>query len=123
MTEKKWVIQKWRLGDRFEGLTLPEAFAKLFEMAEEEGYELEVAYPENGERYWRSGTWKTAMHDFTNTQYLVLTPPAPEPVDEWRVWREKHEIALYYGMDGMTQTLANRILDAIESMPERGKGE
>ena len=45
MSEEKWVIQKWRTGDRFEGLTIPEALSMLFSLAEEGGYKVFVASP------------------------------------------------------------------------------
>ena len=87
MSEEKWVIQKWRTGDRFEGLTIPEALSMLFSLAEEEGYGLGVDYPKQGETFLYKGRWQTADFDYASVQHLILTPPAPEPEpNEWEAW-------------------------------------
>ena len=87
MSEDKWVIQKWRTGDRFEGLTIPEALSMLFSLAEEGGYKVFVASP--------------GLHpDSTILPVVNLDPEsrgghfrlmldAPEPVDEWEAWCNK----------------------------------
>ena len=84
MSEDKWVIQKWRTGDRFEGLTIPEALSMLFSLAEEGGYKVFVGSP--------------GLHPNSTILPVVNIDPesrgghfrlmldAPEPVDEWKEW-------------------------------------
>jgi len=123
MSEEKWVIQKWRTGDRFEGLTIPEALSMLFSLAEEGGYKVFVGAP--------------GLHPNSTILPVVNIDPesrgghfrlmldAPEPVDEWKEGCDSAAYQLVCAMSCPNDKLTEQGIRAVlKSMPrcKCGKG-